>query len=326
MAVNPALVKVAVQAATSKDGRKIILISILIPVITLLLIVCFFSYILLTPFQFLIDTFTFSDDEKLMLKNTQEQYTGYIQFNGTANPNIIIDNAVLDRGGLFPYPTNGTTGSRGFSAVPVKHPVLGISRPHWGQDFNTEWHSNVYAVADGKVVRLAISDTAGMYLVLYHNVNGKQFYTRYLHLSAIHVTQDSMVKQGDVIASEGGQPNKNDGQPYDQYPGTSTGHHLHFEVREGSSYDNAVPVDPKLYIDPVPVRLYCSPRNKSITIYLSGGRNRGYEISINNGASWTTAFEEKYTINGLNSGSYSVIARDASYTKNTSEALTVHVN
>jgi hypothetical protein len=59
---------------------------------------------------------------------------------------------------------------------------------------------------------------------------------------------------------------------------------------------------------------------------LSGGRNRGYEISINNGASWTTAFEEKYTINGLNSGSYSVIARDASYTKNTSEALTVHVN
>lgn len=141
-------------------------------------------------------------------------------------------------------------------------------------------------------------------LLLNHNVNGKKFFTRYLHLSAIHAIPDSIVKQGDVIASEGGEPKKEEGKPYDYYPGTSTGHHLHFEVREGSSYGSAVPVDPKLYIDPIPVRISCTSSSESIKIKISGGRDRGFDVSIDGGATWTTTYSSTYMISGLSAGTY----------------------
>lgn len=317
MAVNPLLVKAAVQVLSTKEGRKVVLTTVLIVIILLLLIMCMFVYILSAPFEFLVDKLGLSGDEKDTIQNAQIQYKDYIK----------PENKIVDRGGYYPYPSDGTTGSRGFSATPVKHPVLGISRPHWGQDFNSEWHSNIYSIADGQVYDLGINDEAGMYITIYHNVNEKKFFTRYLHLSAIHAIPDSIVKQGDVIASEGGEPKKEEGKPYDYYPGTSTGHHLHFEVREGSTYGGAVPVDPKLYIDPIPVKISCgaSDSARSIKVNISGGRNRGYEVSIDGGATWTATNNSTYTISGLSAGTYRVVARDASYIKNISEMATVTV-
>ncbi len=317
MAVNPLLVKAAVQVLSTKEGRKVVLTTVLIVIILLLLIMCMFVYILSAPFEFLVDKLGLSGEEKETIQNAQIQYKEYIK----------PENKIVDRGGYYPYPSDGTTGSRGFSATPVKHPVLGISRPHWGQDFNSEWHSNIYSIADGQVYDLGINDEAGMYITIYHNVNGKKFFTRYLHLSAIHAIPDSIVKQGDVIASEGGEPKKEEGKPYDYYPGTSTGHHLHFEVREGSTYGSAVPVDPKLYIDPIPVKISCTASDsvRSIRVNISGGRDRGYEVSVDGGATWTTTNNSTYTISGLSAGTYRVVARDVSYIKNISEMATVTV-
>ena len=317
MAVNPLLVKAAVQVLSTKEGRKVVLTTVLIVTILLLLIMCMFVYILSAPFEFLVDKLGLSGEEKETIQNAQIQYKDYIK----------PENKIVDRGGYYPYPSDGTTGSRGFSATPVKHPVLGISRPHWGQDFNSEWHSNIYSIADGQVYDLGINDEAGMYITIYHNVNGKKFFTRYLHLSAIHAIPDSIVKQGDVIASEGGEPKKEEGKPYDYYPGISTGHHLHFEVREGSTYGSAVPVDPKLYLDPIPVKISCAASDsaRSIKINISGGRNRGYEVSIDGGETWTATHSSTYTISGLSAGTYRVVARDASYIKNISEMATVTV-
>ena len=317
MAVNPLLIKAAVQVLSTKEGRKVVLTTVLIVIILLLLIMCMFVYILSAPFEFLVDKLGLSGEEKETIQNAQIQYKEYIK----------PENKIVDRGGYYPYPSDGTTGSRGFSATPVKHPVLGISRPHWGQDFNSEWHSNIYSIADGQVYDLGINDEAGMYITIYHNVNGKKFFTRYLHLSAIHAIPDSIVKQGDVIASEGGEPKKEEGKPYDYYPGTSTGHHLHFEVREGSTYGSAVPVDPKLYIDPIPVKISCTASDsvRSIRVNISGGRDRGYEVSVDGGATWTTTNNSTYTISGLSAGTYRVVARDVSYIKNISEMATVTV-
>ncbi|HEX2926220.1 MAG TPA: M23 family metallopeptidase [Ruminiclostridium sp.] len=309
MAINPALIKAAVQVVTSEKGRKGLLIAIFLPIGILMLIICFIFYILTAPFQFLSDTFDLSLEEKAAVQNAQISYSGY----------LMPENKVLDRGGFYPYPTEGTTGSRGFSATPVHHPVLGISRPHWGQDFNTEWHSNVYAIADGKVFNTGVNDEAGMFLTIYHDVNGKQFFTRYLHLSAVHVLPDSRVRQGDVVASEGGEPGK------DMYPGTSTGHHLHFEVREGSTYSSAVPVDPKLYIDPIPVEISCTSGSGSIKVNITGGRDRGYEISIDGGKTWEATFDKSYTFKSLNNGSYNVVARDWSYQDNISKVSPISV-
>lgn len=134
------------------------------------------------------------------------------------------------------------------------------------------------------------------------------------------------MKQGDVIASEGGEPKKEEGKPYDYYPGTSTGHHLHFEVREGSSYGSAVPVDPKLYIDPIPVRISCTSSSESIKIKISGGRDRGYDVSIDGGATWTTTYSSTYKISGLSAGTYRVVARDSSYIDNISDISSITVS
>lgn len=309
VAINPALIKAIVQVVSTEEGRKGILIAIFVPIGILMLVMCFIGYILTAPFQFLSDNFGLSAEEQTALKDAQTHYGSY----------LMVGNKALDRGGLFTYPTEGTTGSRGFSATPVHHPVLGISRPHWGQDFNTEWHSDVYAITDGQIVNMGVNDEAGMFLTIYHDVNGKQFFTRYLHLSAIHVLPDSQVRQGDVVASEGGEPGK------DMYPGTSTGHHLHFEVREGSTYSSAVPVDPKLYIDPIPVEISCSSGTGSITVNITGGRDRGYEVSIDGGKTWAATFEETYTFSSLDTGSYNVVARDWSYPDNVSTVSEVSV-
>lgn len=316
MAVNPLLVKAAVKVLSSEEGRKVLLTTVLTVIILLLLIMCMFVYIMSAPFEFLVSKFDLSGQEKDTIQNAQILYKDYIK----------PENKIVDRGGYFPYPNDGTTGSRGFSATPVKHPVLGISRPHWGQDFNSEWHSNIYSIADGQIYDLGINDEAGMYITIFHNVNGKKFFTRYLHLSAIHAIPDSIVKQGDVIAYEGGEPKKEERKPYDYYPGTSTGHHLHFEVREGNTYGSAVPLDPKLYIDPIPVKISCTVADSgSIKVNISGGRERGFEVSINGGATWTATYSSTYTISGLSAGTYRVVARDASYIKNISQMSTVTV-
>jgi len=322
LAINPMLIKAAIQVISTKEGRKLIFISILAPVVMLLLVISLFAYILSAPFDFLESKLGLTGEESSTIQNAQVQYKDYIK----------PENKVIDRGGFFPYPSDGTTGSRGFSATPVPHPVLGIPRPHWGQDFNSEWHSNIYATADGQIYDMGFNEEAGMYITMYHNVNGKQFFTRYLHLSAIHAIPDSQVKQGDVIASEGGEPKKDDGKPYDYYPGTSTGHHLHFEVREGSSYGNATLVDPKLYIDPIPVQITCTSSNcsssdsdGSITVKITGGRERGYDVSYDGGARWIKTNSKTYTISSLSSGTYKVVVRDASYTQNISGISVVSI-
>lgn len=310
MAINPAIIKAAVQVVASEKGRKGLLIAIFVPIGILMLMICLIFYILTSPLKFLTDTYSLSANEQTVIQNAQTDYGFY----------LMPENKVLDRGGLFTYPTEGTTGSRGFSPTPVHHPVLGISRPHWGQDFNTDWHSSVYAIADGQVYNMGVNDEAGMFLVLYHDVNGKQFFTRYLHLSAIHVHQNSRVRQGDAVASEGGEPGK------DMYPGTSTGHHLHFEVREGSSYSNAVHVDPKLYIDPIPIEISCLSGKGKIKVNITGGRDRGYEVSNDGGKTWAGTFEKTYTFSSLNPGSYSIVARDWSYPDNISKESVVSLN
>ena len=71
-------------------------------------------------------------------------------------------------------------------------------------------------------------------------VNGETIYSFYAHLSRIDVKVKDTVKQGQVIGLEGGAPES------DPNPGSSTGHHLHFEIRKSSGYGNDV--DPTNYI------------------------------------------------------------------------------
>ena len=110
----------------------------------------------------------------------------------------------------------------------------GAWRWHNGVDIagNNEGTS-IYAPAAGRVTYIykATSPTCGgNQLVMNHNVNGKNYSTRYLHLLSIKVNKGDIVTKGQVIATVGG------GSQTSKYETCSTGAHLHFEIATGHYY------------------------------------------------------------------------------------------
>ena len=147
-----------------------------------------------------------------------------IGFTGTGTISAPIENFVLS--------------SRGFSASGVVHPVYGDVRPHYGQDMPAAWNTPVYASTDG-IVTIGNSGCAeghnncghgGGYGNWVYVDRGDGFQTRYAHLNSIAITSGQEVQAGDIIGYVGSS-------------GTSTGPHLHFEVRI-----NGIAVDPKPFL------------------------------------------------------------------------------
>lgn len=105
------------------------------------------------------------------------------------------------------------------------HPVLGIARMHYGQDFSVPYGTNVYATGDGKVVAAGYNSGGfGNYIVIDHG-NGLQ--SIYGHLSKINVPKDINVKRGELIGLSGSS-------------GTSSGPHLHYQIDKFGQHVNAI--------------------------------------------------------------------------------------
>lgn len=100
-------------------------------------------------------------------------------------------------------------------------------RWHKGIDIGAS-HENVYAAASGYAYKLNNPGGYGYYIMIVH---GSGYITLYAHLLARHISNGQYVTQGQVIATSGGGLN-------DEGRGSSTGRHLHFEVRKASSISN----------------------------------------------------------------------------------------
>lgn len=136
--------------------------------------------------------------------------------------------------GKWSKPVKGIVTSRfGYRNKPSKE----ASSNHKGLDISVPVGTPVKAPADGNVVAAKLMSGYGYCIYLYHGfINGKSVQSRYAHLSRFAVSQGQNIKQGQIIGYSGGAP----GHPGS---GTSTGPHLHFEIREN---DN--PVNPVKYI------------------------------------------------------------------------------
>lgn len=105
------------------------------------------------------------------------------------------------------------------------HPIDNEYKAHYGVDLsNTDrYNTLVYAAAKGKVVAAEYDKggNIGYYVAIHHNIGGKLYTTRYLHLKAgsIRVKPGDIVTKDTVLAIMGS-------------TGKSTGEHLHFEVAE----------------------------------------------------------------------------------------------
>ncbi|MGL5439399.1 MAG: murein hydrolase activator EnvC family protein [Filifactoraceae bacterium] len=108
-----------------------------------------------------------------------------------------------------------------------RHPITGAGNTHTGLDIAAPKGTNVLAASDGVVIASGYAGSYGNRVMIDH---GGGIVTLYGHNSALVVQKGAKVKRGTVIAKVG-------------TTGSSTGNHLHFEVRVNGKF-----VDPRKYL------------------------------------------------------------------------------
>lgn len=96
-----------------------------------------------------------------------------------------------------------------------RHPVYGYYHFHPAVDMTSPTGTPIYAAGAGTVTTAAYGRSQGNYIVINH---GNGFTTVYMHCSKLDVSAGQKVQKGDLIGKVGS-------------TGTSTGSHLHFEIR-----------------------------------------------------------------------------------------------
>ena len=123
------------------------------------------------------------------------------------------------------WPVRGWVTSRFGSRI---SPFSGIQKFHEGMDIAAQTGTPVVASADGVVVKAGFGTGYGNMVEISHGYGIK---TLYAHNSRLNVKAGQRVRRGDVIAYAGDS-------------GSSTGPHLHYEVRL-----NGLPVNPGKYLN-----------------------------------------------------------------------------
>ena len=231
MAVNPAVIKVALMILKDQKNRERVLIAIVSVCMIMLLLVSMIIYIIMEPInQILVALWLkegetndeFNEIQNIRLENESNE-TGTLTFNGTYSMPIETD---------YGYTITSEFGYR-------THPVTGVYKLHSGIDMVGKIHGNILAVADGEIVWAGIRGAYGNCVNIKHtDIEGNTFYSFYAHLSQINVIEGQTVTQGQVIGLQGGAAS-------DPGHGSSTGSHLHFEIRlsQNGNYQN-----PRKYI------------------------------------------------------------------------------
>lgn len=99
----------------------------------------------------------------------------------------------------------------------------GGSRPHQGWDLYSTPGTNIYAIADGEIVRTSTAGDLGTTIYLKFKHKGEDYFAVYAHLKTMHVNEGEHVVRGQVIGQTGNTGNASSMTGEDQ--------HLHFEIR-----------------------------------------------------------------------------------------------
>lgn len=135
-----------------------------------------------------------------------------------------ITKVASESGYLWPLPASYNTLSSLFAGR--IHPITGKKHNHTGIDIPAPAGTSIYAAKSGVVTTSVLGSGSawsyGNYVVVSHS-DGTS--TLYAHMSRRNVTEGQTVKQGDVVGYVG-------------TTGSSTGNHLHFEVRVNGTRTN----------------------------------------------------------------------------------------
>jgi murein DD-endopeptidase MepM/ murein hydrolase activator NlpD len=127
--------------------------------------------------------------------------------------------AAQGRGSMFDWPLRGKINSPFGTRV---HPVFKTKSFHSGIDIASPQGTPVKAAAPGEVLFEGWMRGYGRVVIIDH---GRDYSTVYAHMSSTRVKEGAVVKAGTVVGAVGD-------------TGTTTGYHLHFEVRVGSAAKN----------------------------------------------------------------------------------------
>ncbi len=125
-------------------------------------------------------------------------------------------------GGPFAWPVPGATRVSSEYGWRI-HPIQGTRKFHTGIDIPAATGTPITAAADGTVVFAGWKGGYGNALIISH---GGGLYTLYGHCISLTASNGDEVKKGQKVALAGS-------------TGNSTGPHLHFEVRKGTSMNAA---------------------------------------------------------------------------------------
>jgi hypothetical protein len=157
-------------------------------------------------------------------------------------PGTITD-VVLPGDSFFSSPTNApespvntlvqgvqmTNPTRGVGPISSPHGVpreIRDGKVHKGIDIAMPIGTPIYAAHSGRVKTAQFSTSAGNFIEIVSDENN-QVTTRYLHLSSFDVRAEATVTRGQLIGRSGN-------------TGSSTGPHLHFDIRIGSPTANSI--------------------------------------------------------------------------------------
>ena len=135
---------------------------------------------------------------------------------GSGSVDYLKDRVARGRGSMFDWPVRGPISSPFGSRV---HPVFKTKSFHSGLDIASPKGTPVKAAAPGEVLFEGWMRGYGLVIIIDH---GRDYSTVYAHMSATRVKAGAVVGAGTVIGAVGN-------------TGTTTGYHLHFEVRVKST-------------------------------------------------------------------------------------------
>ena len=143
----------------------------------------------------------------------------------TAVATEIKENAAREAAMRVVWPTPGVYRTTDIAGI-RRHPVNPNQPPsyHSGIDIAAPMNTPVLAMMAGEVVFAKFERIEGNHIIIRH-ANG--FHSSYQHLNSFAVAEGDTVKAGDVIGYVG-------------TTGSSTGAHLHFEVRRGRLRNTAI--------------------------------------------------------------------------------------
>ena len=149
-----------------------------------------------------------------LMQRKRERLTEESRLDSGA-PRTSINYVYLASGSMLDWPLNGQVVSPFGSRI---HPIFRTRTNHSGIDISATAGTPVLAAGPGEVLYAGWQRGFGQVIIIDH---GRNISTVYAHLNNMYVNEGAAVKSGTRIGSVGN-------------TGTTTGYHLHFEVRVGA--------------------------------------------------------------------------------------------